>query len=404
MSASRVFGEELDALGVWWPQGDGDALRESADAWQATADLLDDIARVLDAAAALVTENYRGEAASRFAALWARWSGEQGYLATTITDCRRLAVALADFATDVDVADRALVRLIEDALTVTALPTLIVLDEVWRTWLVDGAAVLGTDLGTRADHATGPLSVIVECATLAPQERVAIDPACITWPSMGTPADLSSLGTTPVDLGAGEGGLAAPGAPVPELPVAPARPPTLPPPLSQHVLPPSGTGRSGEGVYVVVEGDGNTVSVTIEQPNTMAPSLETLPGGDPLPEPPPIVEPLDTAPLGEQRAWNAGGVSVDPPPLESVATPLRLPDIPASTEPRELDMPIPVRVDPPGSGALAVGAAAGAAAAAASGASRMPFMPFMPMAGGMTSGGDEGNEPRRRASRRRPGA
>ncbi len=413
MSASAVFASELEQLGVWWPEGDGDALRVSADAWLATADLLDDIGRVLDTAAAMVTENYHGEASGRFAALWSRWSGERGYVAVTAADCRRIATALTDFAGDIDTADRALLHLIDEALDSTLAPTLASLDELWQAWLTDGADAIGAGLGRRADAAADQLAQAgAGTPILSPDERAAIDPARVTWPDLGAPVDLGHLATTPVDLGAGQG----------ELPTVTVAPVPVPDDVGDPSLPPvttPGTGAAG-GVTVIINGDGNTV--TIEAPATPAiPPFEYEPPPDAfdpfatddgptdpfateLAEPLPIDDPafdfqdgLD--PISSPSPFDTFE-TFDTPVAPTVASaPARLGEI----DTIDTQSPIAIRVDPPGPGALAAGTAGAAAAAAGAAAKsgRAPFFPFMPMGGGMT-GGDESPEPRRRSVRKRP--
>jgi hypothetical protein len=409
MSSSAAFGEELDALGIWWPRGDGDALREAAATWTAMADLLDDVAMVLDAAAKSAIENYRGDAATRFADLWTHWSGSTGYLAITVADCRRLAAALTDFGTDVDVADRALGQLIEEALAANGLGNTSGLIDMWLTWLRDSADLLGADLSLRADRSTGLLAQ-VQPAHQPPMPAV-IDPAVIQpdkiqWPDPGTPGDLSSLATTDVDFGAGQG----------RLPVvtAPGTTPTVPLPTTPVGSP---TTSQPAPVTVVINGNGNTVTVGATVPgafNTIPdplPALTPLPSTNSLspdtlpalahlakmPDPPP---PLDTSSEtgnllggGGGSAFSGGGAlpSFDNPPIDST-----LPVLPslADLSPAASVAPVPITIHPPAAAAAGVGAVAAKAAG-----SKTPFFPMMPMGGGAGSGGDDGQEPKRRVRR-----
>jgi hypothetical protein len=419
MSSSAVFGDELDALGIWWPRGDGDALREAAATWTSMADLLDDVAMVLDAASKSAIENYRGDAANRFGELWTHWSGATGYLGITVADCRRLAAALTDFGTDVDVADRALVQLIEEALAANGLGSTSGMVDMWLNWLRDSAGVVGTDLALRADRSTDLLASVEpvqqpNAPTVnnpAPIDPAVIQPDKITWPDPGTPGDLSSLATTDVDFGAGQGrlpvvitpGTTAPGTtPLPSTPL-----PAAPAPLS-------GFGQSAP-VTVVINGNGNTVNVGATMPSAfntipdpvpaMTLALDPLP---PLSDPPPSLDPVPATDFlggGGGSGFSGGGAlpSFDLPPIDSTLS--ALPTLPALPEiaPLVSAAPVPITIRPPGLAGASIGAAAaagiGAVAAKARG-SKTPFFPMMPMGGGAGSGGDDGQEPKRRVRRR----
>lgn len=399
-----MFAAELEALGIWWPEGDGDALRVSADGWTAAADLIEDIGRVLDVAASMVTEHHRGIAAEAFAALWANWTGPAGYLAVTVADCRRIAAALTDFGTDIDVADRALVRLIEEALDAQIAPTLLLLDELWCAWLTDGATAIGAELASRADTACASLPDAALGPILSADERAALDPARVSWPDLSTPADLTHLATDLVDLGAGQGDLPIDG-------TVPVPPPTdggtvpvpgdvAPPTPSFPTFPASG------GVTIVVNGDGNTI--TVETPSYTAPSY-TPPVYDDVFEPAPLPEfgadqGLDAFAAVEPTGFDPSPGVFDVPPVASAPARLAELDRRGVTDSFRNDAgPLPatpIVIDPPGSAAaVAAGAVAGTAAAAAR-SGRAPFMPFMPMGGAM-SGGDESPEPKRRVTRKR---
>jgi hypothetical protein len=414
MSSSAVFGDELDALDIWWPRGDGDALREAAATWTSMADLLDDVAMVLDAAAKSAIENYRGDAANRFGDLWTNWSGSTGYLASTVADCRRLVAALTDFGTDVDVADRALVQLIEEALAANGLGTTSGMLDMWLMWLRDSAGVLGADLALRADRSTDLLASVEPSqqpsvstvSTPAVIDPAVIQPDKINWPDPGTPGDLSGLATTDVDFGAGQGRLPVVTTPgdVPSSPL-----PTTPTPLS-------GIGQPAP-VTIVINGDGNTVTVGATMPsafNTIpdpVPAMTALPPLplDPLPPLPDPLPPLDLAPMtadpiggGAGSAFSGGGAlpSFDLPPIDST-----LPSLPVMPEiaPLVSAAPVPITIRPPGLAGASIGAAAAAgvgAVAAKTGGSKTPFFPMMPMGGGAGSGGDDGQEPKRRVRRR----
>jgi uncharacterized protein YukE len=400
MSASAAFGEMLDALGIWWPRGDGDALRSAADGWQQTAEIVDEITAVLTTVSSQLVENYHGESATRFAETWSKWSGDTGYLTTTATDARRLAAALADFGTDIDVADRTLVQLIEQALTAPrATPgpapgTLPAMDDPWMVWLWECAEVMRGELATRANRRNDELAEVTpHMLPPAPNtiDVTTIRPANITWPDPGQPVDLSDLADEPVDFGAGEGRL-----PVTDAPDV-GEPPNL--------WAPSG----GGPVNITIVGDNNTVTVGT---GVGLPTTPTEPTDDVVEPIEPITElPPDSVPevLEDPLAGLGGGgggfggggggfggggfdaSAFDLPEFEPLVDPVA---------PLAANDPVPVSISPPMPTQIAgVGAVTAGAVAAKNGASRMPMMPFLPM-GGMAGGGDDANEPKRR--KRRP--
>ena len=285
MSATKGFGDLLDALGIWWPQGDGDALREAAATWTAMADLIDEITNVLDAAAKSVTEHHHGEAAQRFGDLWQHWSNDKGYLATTVADCRTLAAAISGFGTDVDVADRTLAHLVEQALDETASAITLGAADLWVTWLHDLACGIEQDLASRAARHAGPLGVIEQCRQPyqpSDPDRVTIDPARMTWPDPGTPIDLTNLTTTLVDFGAGQGTV-----PPALTPTIGTIDPTIPPPNNPapaNPLPPMPVSTVPTTIptpvattNIVVNGDGATINVNISAAGAVSYTHLTLP-------------------------------------------------------------------------------------------------------------------------------
>ncbi len=214
MSASSAFVDLLEQLNMWWPEGDGNALRAAADGWSETAELIDEITTVLNAVAHRLTDNYRGEAADRFGETWSRWSNDTGHLRATAQDCRRLAAALNDFASDVDVADRTLVQFIEQALAAAAVKpnplNPMMLPQEWLTWLQTAGAQLLAHLATQTCTHTNALNTGVgNCALpTAPGDRPDIANILrtnITWPDPGKPADLSGLIVGEINFGAGQG-------------------------------------------------------------------------------------------------------------------------------------------------------------------------------------------------------
>ena len=417
MSATKTFGEQLDALGIWWPWGDGDALREAAATWTAMAELLADITTVLDAAARSVVEHHHGDAANRFGELWQHWSSDGGYFATTVADCRRLAAALNGFGTDVDVADRTLAHFVEEALEATASAIAPGAIDVWMTWLHDVATGISQDLSSRAAHHADPLGNIQP--TRQPRlptdpGHVAIDPTRITWPDPGKPIDLTNLTTTVVDFGAGQGtlppalmppvkgpdpivtGLANP---VTNGPIG-ATPPTIAP------VPGAGAPAT---TNIVVNGNGTTINVDVRTATGVNPGVSVpapMPPMPPSPTVPDIVPPTTSAPspYSASNDWmsalngiGASDVSI-PAPAEvpAISLPAPLSDV-VTARPAS----IPITVDPPPATAAAASvavAATGVAAKVTSGSAK-PFLPFMPMGSGGASG-DEGVEPKRRITRR----
>ena len=423
MSSTAALGDQLDPLDVWWPRGAGDALRQCAAEWMATADLLEGIASVLDAVAGTIIGHHQGDAATRFADVWATWSVPTGYLATTIADCRRLAVALNGFGTDVDVADRALLLAAEQALDeiVRALSAADV--EAWVTWLRDNADGLRSDLSTRATQHGEPLAPVAvdrpPAGVRAPAVPVEVDPARIAWPDPGAPVDLSTVASSPADLGAGAGT----GHPVPV--VAPVPAPVIlvspPPPAPSSgstggasVDPAYGlVGAGTPGTTVVVVGNsgpvtvnigGSLPSIAVAPPDPTALRVAPVPLRLPqrdlshsliVPAPDPGREPAVTR-FARVSAPDPVGIPSpsEPPVLADVRMPVAVP-VPSRVTPL---LATPVARAAAGTSAVA---AAGAAAATATKKVSNGFMPFMPMGGG-APGGDEGPEPRRRPTRYRP--
>lgn len=344
MTATRSFGELLDSLGIWWPEGDGDAMRDAASGWTEMADLLEDATTVLEAAARSVVENYKGEAATLFANLWASWAGTDGYLPTTVADCRRIAAALSDFGTDIDTADRCLLQLVEQALTHPepvadpAGPTAV--------WLRSGSEEVRRYFEGCAAARSSQLPDPSRDGPRSPDEinTSAIDPAKVTWPEFGDPRDLGFLATTAVDFGAGQG--------------------TLPQDLTVDT---SGQDGGGTAAFGGDAGDARGGG-----------GVGGGGGGG-------------VAGAGS-GAGSGAGAGFTPGPIPDFsdsfdATPIDPADLnldPTTVEPSTPDIAAPV-------------AAAALGTATLGAASRMPFFPFMPMGG--AGAGDEGNEPKRRTRR-----
>jgi uncharacterized protein YukE len=399
-AASASFAEQLDALGIWWPHGDGDALRGAAQAWSDMADVLDEIGHVLDAVVAAAADGHAGEAATRFAEHWRRWSGPTGHLQVTSADCRRLAASLRDFGTDVDVADRAVALLAEQALEEIVRALLPETAELWTTWLHDSTAVLRDDLGARATVQADTLATLGTAPAIeAPHapSPADVDPSRITWVDPGHPLDLSSVGTTVVDFGAGQGVLPLPEpapAPEPVVDPAPTPAPTVDP---SPATVPSVVAQPG-GTNVVIVGNTGTINLTIDGTGPARADTVPMVAAVPSTVPPPAIDPLPLRPVSS----TAGASRWSPSPY---VAPTPAIDAPVVTD--TVPTPVPISIDPPPSAfvppvpAATAGVAAATTAAVAATAAKKSngFMPFMPM-GGSASNGDEGNEPRRRSARR----
>lgn len=398
MSYTAAFGPELDALGIWWPRGDGSALRSAATGWGQMADYLDDLTAALDGAARRALDEYTGQAAAAFENHWATWSTDPGHLPQVAADCRRLMAALNDFSYDIDAADRTIAQLIELALTaVVTNPIrpgwtgLLDLGPEWHRWLHEQTTSICSALERRAErcghalHGTGlahlhqPDHVGLDDLPPPNAEDVVwtwgpwplrppidlglIDPEAIEWVDPGTPVDRRHLGTAPVDFGAGQ---------APPLPTDPPPPPG--PPLAG---PPPCPPAQREGV----------------EPVPQEPEPEPVPPVEPLP--PPTVEGGEgAAEVGPAPSAPAVVVpppvdlpAFDPPPLTTPGTQ----DLAAVGWSTEAALPL-----------TPLGPPADAAAAAASGGSgrsgRMP-LPMMPMMGMAGGANDDGQEPRRRRVR-----
>ena len=384
------------------------------------ADFIDDIASVLDAAATNVADTHHGRAASSFAAMWATWRSDEGHLGVVAADCRRLAAALDDFATDIDVADRRIVQLLEQALAASVVAPPVsgwrpgppfVVDATCRQWLYDGAEVVRAEFEHRTARCRQHFGEVRERVVREPGSRGAIrpgansvlDPDAISWPDPGRPRDLGFLLSGVVDLGAGQGNLLRPPPiDVPPIDVTPIEP--LPPEVG--VRPPAAP--FGGGITINITGNDNTVTIGAASspdrftiPDVVAPPpLAALDALEPIAD----VELLDTAGTDSTDIGGAGGGGLgggggfggggfgggslasgfDAGALDLGAVPDRVPTT------------IPID----GTTAGPVAAAAGGAAAAAAASKNRPFLPFMPMGGGGMTG-DEGAEPKRRRTTRR---
>lgn len=438
MGASATFGAELDALGVWRPHGNGDALREVACTWTQTADLIEEVTSVLQAVVSSVAHRYHGEAATKFAEMWKLWGGDAGYLPTTVADCRRLAAASGDFGTDVDVADRALASLVEQALAEAATaptPTalLVLLD-----WLLESAGILCSILDTQATQHVDDLGAVQAIDPNAPDlvTAFASDPTLVSWRDPGQPVSLGNLGTAPVDFGAGPGVPTAGRPPTVDGSLPPSNVPSILPPIvtplppamplqPSATLPTSATIPSTPAILsplgqpttstntITINGNGNTVTIGSGGLSSI-PNFSPSPSSkvDPLPTfTPPKVDAIPLAAPKPLPAFVGGTGSGSSHPLFTPPT-IELAPLAKTTLPDRVPVPVSIAIVPPPTKPISplhlsastkvvanATAAIMGAMAGSKGTGQHGFMPMMPMgAGGAT--GDEAPEPKRRSSRR----
>jgi hypothetical protein len=281
MSASAAFAHLFEQLNMWWPEGDSSALREAANAWSETADLVDEIGSVLSAVAERLIDNYRGEAATAFQTMWSTWTTPlaDGYLDVTSGDCRNLSAALLDFSSDVAVADRTLVQLVEQALAAAALnpqPTQPCgLSPEWTTWLQSASTQMSSHLVSRtvgrlsatgasiAEHNIRRSDVCsLPSAPGDPVDMGALVASNVSWPDPGSPQDLRTLSTSPVDFGGGQGDLSA---------LASLLPAVVVPGLIGRPTPPPGSpvGGTTGGTTATGTGSGTTGTAVTGAPVTV---------------------------------------------------------------------------------------------------------------------------------------
>lgn len=391
MSAVSVFGDALDELGVWWPRGDGDALRAAGQVWTAVADNLAEMADVLDVAADVIAGAHRGDASRRFADAWAPWSGPEGHLRATVADCRRLAASLADFGTDVDVADRTLFALVEQALDELVRAMTPEAVEAWTQWLRESADGTRTRLDSGATRCTAALEACGERRPVAPSPTspssmlpsstlpAELDPTRIEWVDPGTPLDRRALLDQPIDLVGG------PPAPVPP---APPDPPVVAP--SPDPTAPTGIRTEAGGTTIVVTGNSGPVTIEVNAA-PVTPAWAPDPTPTPVPDAVPSLASLSSggSSMPSIPSWSPAPL----PPVEPLRPVEPLADVSVPTT-----VPVTIERAPmPVDAVAAVGTTAAVAAVAGKKASQ-GFMPFMPMGGG-SGGNDDGPEPRRRARR-----
>ncbi|WP_240467767.1 DUF6531 domain-containing protein [Streptomyces albus] len=94
----------LEKMGLHWPDGDPDKLREAAKAWRAFAKTCDEVKRETDHRARTLIEVNSGEAVDAFEKFWSRYvgRGEKGWLKDLPKSARSMAKALDDLAEEID--------------------------------------------------------------------------------------------------------------------------------------------------------------------------------------------------------------------------------------------------------------------------------------------------------------
>lgn len=90
-------------VGANWPEGDEDALRRLADAWERAATVIGQAAGDGTAAVRAALDAMRGETADSFRAYWDRFAaGDEQFLGTLQQACRQLADGCATAALDIE--------------------------------------------------------------------------------------------------------------------------------------------------------------------------------------------------------------------------------------------------------------------------------------------------------------
>ncbi|MBT2383503.1 DUF6531 domain-containing protein [Streptomyces sp. ISL-11] len=127
MSVADEAKNILEKLGLDWPDGDPDKLRQAAKAWKTFADSVDKVRIPVDKTARTLIHNNKGEAIEAFETFWHRYvNGDKGWLHDIPNAARKMATALEDVA-----------KAIEDAV-----------DKLEKQlWIEAGVIVAGVGLG-----------------------------------------------------------------------------------------------------------------------------------------------------------------------------------------------------------------------------------------------------------------
>ncbi|MEU3190852.1 DUF6531 domain-containing protein [Streptomyces sp. NPDC006992] len=94
----------LDTMGLHWPDGDPEKLRDAAKAWRTFAGTVDDVRTATNHSARSVIDVNSGEAVDAFDKFWSRYvgKGEKGWLRDLPKSARHMAEALDDLADEID--------------------------------------------------------------------------------------------------------------------------------------------------------------------------------------------------------------------------------------------------------------------------------------------------------------
>ncbi|MFE0047508.1 DUF6531 domain-containing protein [Streptomyces albireticuli] len=127
MSIEKEAKNVLEKLGLDWPDGDPDKLRQAATAWRTFADSVEKVRTPVDRAARTLIHNNKGEAIDAFETFWHRYAkGEQGWLYDLPAAAKGMADALDKVA-----------KAIEDAT-----------NKLWKQISIDAAVIVaGVGLG-----------------------------------------------------------------------------------------------------------------------------------------------------------------------------------------------------------------------------------------------------------------
>lgn len=96
----------LEKIGLTWPDGDPDQLREAAKAWRAFAETVDDVKVATNHSARSIIDVNSGKAIDAFEKFWSRYVGEgdKGWLRDLPKSARSMAKGLDELADEIDTA------------------------------------------------------------------------------------------------------------------------------------------------------------------------------------------------------------------------------------------------------------------------------------------------------------